>query len=303
MSTGPVVVGVDGSAVSQTALEWALAAAQRQDSAVRAVHVWRWNSPSLALLVPAAPAIVAAAAQQDVEQQVEKALAGGQLTDVHVERRTAEGDAAVELLSATRGASLLVLGRHGQGGLLRQVVEPGLGSVTSHCLSHADVPVVVVPPHAAAAGPRRILVGVDGSGSSTAALRWAADYGHATGVPVTAVLNWQMGSVPAPEPPQEWALPALSDWEDSARRLLGSTVARTVGPDAEVQQLLLHRPPAAGLLESVRTDDLLVLGDRGRGGFARLLLGSVSRQCAEHAPCPVVVLRQRAAREDPLDQG
>lgn len=303
MSSGLVVVGVDDSATSQAALEWAIGAAERQGSDVTAVHVWRWNHAALGLMVPDAPASLAVAARESVEAQVEKALANrpSGAAAIRVKGRTAEGDPASALLSAAEEASLLVLGRHGQGSWLRRLVGPTLGSVASHCLSHAFVPVAIIPPHSSAAGPRRVVVGIDGSASSARALRWAVSHAQAVGVPVTAVLAWQLTTVPAPAGVhKDWSVPTLPEWEAVARHLLQGTVEQALSAEeaADVEQLLLHRPAAAGLLETVRTDDLLVLGERGRGGFERLLLGSVSRQCAEHAPCPVIIVPTRMRNLD-----
>jgi nucleotide-binding universal stress UspA family protein len=109
-----------------------------------------------------------------------------------------------------------------------------------------------------------------------------------------AVLTWQLTILPAPSSATAGFAPPLPEWHAKAEHLLGSVCEAALGAEAQdVEQVVLHQPAAAGLLEAVTAHDLLVLGDRGRGGFSRLLLGSVSRQCAEHAPCPVVVVPPR----------
>lgn len=170
---------------------------------------------------------------------------------------------------------------------------PSLGHVAGHCLSRSSAPVAVVPGGTPPGPPRRVVVGVDGSDASARALAWAVDHAHGA-VPVVAVLAWQLTTLPAPSSDGH-AVPPLSEWQAAAEQLLRETVDAALPADAAatVEQVVLHEPATAGVLGAVGEGDLLVLGDRGRGGFARLLLGSVSRQCAEHAPCPVVVVPPR----------
>ncbi len=116
----------------------------------------------------------------------------------------------------------------------------------------------------------------------------------AVGSRLVAVLTWQLTTLPAPSSSAPGLVPPLPDWHARAESLLASVRDAALGADGQdVERIVLHQPAAAGLLRAVRPDDLLVLGDRGRGGFSRLLLGSVSRQCAEHAPGPVVVVPPR----------
>lgn len=288
-----VVVGFDGSPNAETALVWGLDTAARLGASLEVVQAWTWNVAGLGVIVPEAPVTVALSARHSVETQLEKALADRTGPPVQAQARTLEGDAASVLLAQAPHADLLVLGRHGQTAWQRRLLGPALGGVAGTCLSRAGCPVAVVPPDARPASPARIVVGVDGSESSRRALRWAVDHASAIGAPVLAVLAWQLTTLPAPPTAREsWAVPPLSEWEALGRDLLAETVAQVPASSA-VEQQLLHRPATAGLLETVRDDDLLVLGERGRGGFARLLLGSVSRQCVEHAPCPVVVVPPR----------
>jgi nucleotide-binding universal stress UspA family protein len=208
--------------------------------------------------------------------------------------RTEEGDPASALVHAAEGADLLVLGRHGQSNVSRRLVGQLLGSVASHCLSRSSAPVVVVPDGAPATAPDRVVVGVDGSDASARALRWAAAHATAMGSKLVAVLTWQLTSLPAPSSATPGVVPPLPEWQEKAEQLLDGVCRQELGADAQdVEQVVLHRPAAAGLVEAVTAQDLLVLGERGRGGFSRLLLGSVSRTCAEHAPCPVVVVPPR----------
>ena len=289
MTQSRIVVGVDGSPTSATALAWALEAASRSDAEVEVLHAWRWAFPEFGVVAPDTPVHAAGLARRTVDGQLEKALAdrpaGSRVAHAHA--RTGEGDASDALVAASVDADLLVLGVHGTSALRRRLLGPALGSVASACLSRAAAPVVVVPPDVPVR-PARVVVGVDGSASSVRALRWAAAQGASLGVPVVAVLAWQLTTLPSPA--VDAGVPPLSAWDASAHTVLAEAVAEAGLTEGDLEQVVVHAPAAAGLLDSVRPDDLLVLGDRGRGGFARLLLGSVSRQCAEHALCAVVVV-------------
>ncbi len=135
-----------------------------------------------------------------------------------------------------------------------------------------------------------LVVGLDGSEQSRLALRWAAAVAEPAGLPLRAVEAWSYPKLSVVSGAGDLAGP-----EEMDRRTiedLRAVVTEELGeipPFVEAQAL---RGPAAGaLLQVVTARSVLVLGARGLGGFAGLLLGSVSRECAEHAPCPVVVAK------------
>lgn len=134
----------------------------------------------------------------------------------------------------------------------------------------------------------RIVVGVDGSEPSKAALRFAAEQAELTGGVVDAISAWEL---PPSWPPRE-SKPA-DHHEEQARDLLDRVIDEVLGPERSVE--IRPRPvqghPAAVLLEAAAGARLLVVGNRGHGGFAGALLGSVGQHCVQHAPCPVVVVR------------
>jgi nucleotide-binding universal stress UspA family protein len=138
---------------------------------------------------------------------------------------------------------------------------------------------------------RKIVVGVDGSDGSRAALRWAHAEAVLRGCPLDVVTVWQypvMTSLPAfgaVPPPEDLSGAADASLEAILR---DEGVATT---DAVPVTATVAEGSAAGALLAAADDaDLLVVGTRGHGGFAGLLLGSVSRQCTAHSPCPVVVV-------------
>ena len=138
-----------------------------------------------------------------------------------------------------------------------------------------------------AAGPgaqRRIVVGVDGSEPSKAALAWAVRQGEQTGARVEAVFAWDFpavfGVVSA----------GVFDFVGLAAHVLADTITE-VGNPARVHPRVLRGHAAQVLIDASAGADLLVVGSRGHGGFAGVLLGSVSQHCVHHAPCPVVVIR------------
>jgi nucleotide-binding universal stress UspA family protein len=138
-----------------------------------------------------------------------------------------------------------------------------------------------------------IIVGVDGSEGSRAALRWAAGVAAATGAGLRAVGAWQYpASAATPAGPADLAGPDVMDERtcDQVR----AVVREELRDDADHVAVEAGRGPAAPALLGAATRagaDMLVIGARGLGGFAGLLLGSVSQECVEHSPCPVVVLR------------
>jgi nucleotide-binding universal stress UspA family protein len=141
---------------------------------------------------------------------------------------------------------------------------------------------------------KKIVVGVDGSDSSRAALSWAADEAQIRGDYVVAVLAWMPTVIVAGPWPAMVPIPAPEEDEAEARKALATVVRDVLGhiPKVEVEPRVMHGPPAPALIEAARDAQLLVVGSRGHGGFTGLLLGSVSQQCAQHADCPVVIVRR-----------
>jgi nucleotide-binding universal stress UspA family protein len=154
----------------------------------------------------------------------------------------------------------------------------------------------------------RIVVGIDGSDASASALRWAvaeARLRHASveavhvldATPTTQAAGAGIGigtAGVAPVPPE-----VMDDVMRQSERDAGNLLLRMVAElgdvgDVAIEQVVLRQSgPARGLVKRSRGADLLVVGSRGLGGFRELLLGSVSHQCATHALCPVVILRQQ----------
>lgn len=133
-----------------------------------------------------------------------------------------------------------------------------------------------------------VVVGVDGSEGARRALRWAATEARLRGAALRVVHAWSYL-----DQPEDTFDPAYG--EDDARRLLEEAIA-TLGTDGEgleIERVTVCDLPTRGLLDAAAGADLIVVGARGLGGFEGLLLGSVSQQVANHAPCPVVIVRER----------
>jgi nucleotide-binding universal stress UspA family protein len=141
----------------------------------------------------------------------------------------------------------------------------------------------------------RIIVGVDGSPSSVQALRWAVEQARLTGAPVCAVCAWDLPASPTLLAVEE----DIDCREEGVRPVLDGAIKDATG-DAEavsVQREVVCGHPAEVLVNASTDAGLLVVGSRGHGGFAGLLLGSVSQHVVAHASCPVVVVHAAADRE------
>jgi nucleotide-binding universal stress UspA family protein len=134
----------------------------------------------------------------------------------------------------------------------------------------------------------RIVVGVDGSDHAQRALRWAFEEAEVRDGELTAVFAWQFPLIGTPGAFDRESL------EAEAKQFLSAEVAASNPPkELTMNTLVAQGDPSASLLAACQTAnaDLLVIGSRGREGFVGLLLGSVGQECAVHAPCPVVIVK------------
>jgi nucleotide-binding universal stress UspA family protein len=147
--------------------------------------------------------------------------------------------------------------------------------------------------------PGTIVVGVDGSEHSLAALRWAADEAKLREARLVAVHAWVfippaplaepgLAPIPAADLPAQ-----LEAQQDAAEAEFAAAIEEAFpeGPTVEIERKLIDSDPGDALESASKTADLVVVGSRGRGGFAAALLGSVSRHVVDHAACPVVVVK------------
>lgn len=205
------------------------------------------------------------------------------------------GGAAAVLVEASRSARLVVVGTRGHGGLASAL----LGSTAVAVTSHAHCPVLVVTGEALrrADSRRPVVVGVDGSPSSQVAVRLAAETAAASGADLEVVAAWQR-LLPLPGSGASWYAIVAEDEADDLVRESARTVgeaavaaAKEVAAGLTVRLQVVEGPPVSALLVAARTAGLVVVGARGRGAVAGLLLGSVSQQVLHGAPCPVLVVR------------
>jgi nucleotide-binding universal stress UspA family protein len=141
-----------------------------------------------------------------------------------------------------------------------------------------------------------IVAGVDGSEDSKEALRWALAEAALRRATVRAVHAWSMPiAFGGPYmPPQPYDGPELRDQAQASLDAAVDEVAGEAAPVA-VERVVEQGSPADVLVRAAEGADLLVVGSRGHGGFAGLLLGSVGQQCAQHAPCAVVIVRRHTS--------
>jgi len=282
---GDIVVGVDGSEPSAEALRWAAREADARGARLVAVLAWGLFDQYHADGEPRFdPAYDEAAADAALAAYVDRAL--GAERPGEVVRRPVCDRPAPGLLAAAAGADLLVVGARGLGGFRGLL----LGSVSQHCLHHASGPIAVV--RGGAAGDGRVVVGVDGSEPSEAALRWAVADAAARGWAVEAVHAWEV-AVPCGLA-TAYDVPAI---EAAARRMVDGMLGAVTGGSpgrrvVPVTATVVANGPVSGLLRVAEGAEEIVVGRRGLGGFGRLLLGSVSDHVVRHADTTVVVVPQ-----------
>jgi nucleotide-binding universal stress UspA family protein len=281
-----IVVGVDGSAPSHVALRWAAEEARRRSARLLVIHAheWPWPGAPLGPVNTTAPDSIEQQARQLVADAI--AEAKGIAPTVPVEGRAVSGVAAAALLEAARGAALLVVGDRGRGGFARLL----LGSVSTQVANHAEGPVAVVRGDADRSS-YPIIVGVDGSPGSEAALGVAFEEAVSRGCGLVAIHAWA-----APNPP--WGVdvpPVAYDREaimTADRQSLADAVAPWTRkyPTVPVEERLARGDAREVLTAVSQNAQLVVVGSRSQTALAGRHAGSVSRYLLHHAACPVLLV-------------
>jgi nucleotide-binding universal stress UspA family protein len=299
-ASGEIVVGVDGSEQSLGALRWAAREAVRRGRAVRMVTAYSLPVFSGSGFDTGYATVDEAALTKGVEEMLDHAAAQVRSTGVELRATVETGDPSGALLELSRTAELLVLGSRGRGGLLGRL----LGTVSTAVPAHSRCPVGVVPrPWAEAhlgeeeltstgALVERVVVGSDGSSQARAAMLYAAEEARLLGVPLTVVC-----ALPPASGALAW-MPTSVDFEamyDDVARALNGGVAwlKSWFPDLEIGSELADGAPVQVMVEQTRRNRLVVLGTRGRGGFAGMLLGSTSQGVLHNAAGPVLIVPDR----------
>ncbi|MEU6538978.1 universal stress protein [Streptomyces sp. NPDC047000] len=302
--SGLVVVGVDGSASGLGAVEIAAHEARLRGAGLRVVHAFFWPAMHVPLgRSPLGPPEggIRNMVERLVAEAVERARAVE--PDLDVSHVVMTGEPLTVLEAQSRDAELVVVGSRGMGGFVGLLV----GSTAVHLAAHGRCPVLVARERtrregaASADGPvdrqtdGPIVLGVDGSVAGERAVEFAFAEAAFRDAGLVALHAWTTWNAPLPAPPdpsEPYSAPPGGLAEEE-QRLLHEALAghQERYPGVKVEHRVLHGSTREALIEASRSAQLMVVGARGRGGFAGLLLGSVSQALLHHAHCPVAVVR------------
>jgi nucleotide-binding universal stress UspA family protein len=278
----PIVVGFDGSPCSIQAVNWALTEAASRSGQLVLCHV---GKPRQALGDGEDAAAVSAERTLARSARCARTRARG----IDVVPMLLFGNPARQLVDAASRAALLVVGRRGNDGFR----ELRLGSVSAQVARHARCTVVVVPDasaHTDSGRRRHVVVGVDGSAGSSLALSFAFEQAARRGAELRAVYVFDATTIQT-----------MANLPRAETRHLHVTAANTLhdllcrhardNPDVIVSSAVMSGAPATTLISAAADAELLVLGARGHGDLATLMLGSTCHTVLHNATCPVAVVR------------
>ncbi len=285
-----IAVGVDGSPPSKVAVDWAAREAAMRGLPLTLVHV---IPSSLTRMWPEVPPpaelqrwyeLRGHDILREAHQVAADAMNGAKGPEVS--SHIVAGNASATLIDLSKEAAIVVVGCRGLGAIGRRL----LGSVSRGLVTHAHCPVAVIhdeDPLMPTPALAPVVVGIDGSPASEAATAIAFEEASLRGVELVAVHTWSDFAVDE-LPGVEWADLKKQADETLAERLAGWQERY---PDVAIRRVVVLDRPARQLLDQSESAQLTVVGSHGRGGFAGMLLGSVSSAVAESARMPVIVAR------------
>lgn len=303
---GRIVVGYDGSESAGAAVDWAAEQAERHDLPLSVISVVDYVGMLPSIYSPSSwPSLFQEEAEHVAAKGEQRARKRAGSIDVIAEAFV--GQVAEILIRISRDADRLVVGTRGHGELTGTL----LGSVSFAVSAHARCPVVVVRGDSTAPGPGRpVMVGVDDSVGARTALRYAADRAAEAHAPLIVATTYH------PVSASVWAesgyyvdSAGTPKFDAMARQAVGNVTAESARtakekhPTLNVQELVITGSPARELVRAAGGCGLLIVGTRGRGGFAGLLLGSVSHGVIHSAPCPVVIVHTEIRKSETDESG
>jgi len=282
--TARIVVGTDGSSAAESAVDWAAAEAHRRGVPLVVLTASEPDWVALRAGVAAVPTPASSSMPEHVAEAVRRVT--DRWPGLQATASQQAGHPASVLIEASRTAGLVVVGARGRS----VVAEVLLGSVSRHVSTHAHCPVVVV--HDAPDRPSRpVVVGVDGSEASVAALRAAASEAEMRGTSLLVVHAWRdatytgYGVYVAPLDLTRELQQAAEDFTVQQVSLLAPEHA-----DLEVVMRVVQEHPVSALVRASGEAQLVVVGAHGRGHFPGMLQGSVASGVIHRAACPVMVM-------------
>lgn len=285
----PIVVGVDNSEHAQLAVRWAVDTAARMGRTLRVVGVYEPQTAGYAASAWVYTGDLVEIIRKTAEDAVDSAvkLVHGCDPDVQVSGHVVAGSAAAVLTEESAHAAMVVVGSRGLGSL-RGVLA---GSVSITVAAHAACPVAVIT-HPAEQASAHVVVGIDGSSSSRAALAIAFEQAALRDARLTVVHTWTDFDTDALD-----TMDLTADMLRKTRRHAVEVVSeeltdhRLAYPAVTVDTIISPDGPAHQILTAASDTQLVVLGSRGRGGFTGLLLGSVSQSVLHHSSCPTLIVK------------